>query len=45
MVAVQMLARGFEDIEKGDIGRITRRNVRLYITGIPLAGEFDESGT
>ncbi|WP_288614227.1 hypothetical protein [uncultured Bacteroides sp.] len=45
MVAVQMLARGFEDIEKGDIGRITRWNVRLYITGIPLAGEFDESGT
>ena len=33
MVAVQMLARSFEDVEKGDVGGFTRRTV--YYGSLP----------
>ena len=45
MVAVQVLARGFEDVEKGDIGGFTRGTVRPYITGFSPVGQFDKSGS
>ena len=45
MVAAQMLASGFEDVEKGDVGGFTHGTVRPYITGVSPLGQFDKSGS
>ena len=44
VVAVQVFARRFEDVEKGNFGRTTHGAVRLYIARGFLVGQFNKFG-